>query len=206
MYKSRQLRSKKEQRRLEGQAATAAGLDWLNLRPSKARSRVAHLIELLKDADLLRKHLRSRNASLPASTREAQQLLSALDRVNEIFSLYRGTRVLWVTEKYDLQEMFGLNAKRLESDDAYYSETMLINYALELLRFGSIQRLRTCRECTKWYYATADHQVQCSAKCRQRFASHDAAFRVRRREYMKTYRQDEKNRNKRAHSLARRTK
>src|SRR5262249_45751861 len=114
MYKSRQLRTKKEQRRIEAHGASIAGVDWLNGRSSKARSRVARLIELLKTADLLRKQLRSSNASLPASTGEGRQLLSTLDSVNDIFSLYRGTRVLWVTEGFDLQEMFGLNPKRLE--------------------------------------------------------------------------------------------
>jgi integrase len=65
---------------------------------------------------------------------------------------------------------------------------MLINYLLQLAERGSIDRLRTCHECHKWFYAITDHQKNCSEACRQRFASHDQVFKKRRREYMKEYR------------------
>ena len=206
MYQSRRLQTKRDERRDESLAALLVGLDWLNGRPSKGRTRIANLIQLLKTADSLSRSLRERNASLPATTHEEKQLLFTLDKADEILSLYRGTRVLWVADGYGIEEIFGLNLKRLEKDDAYYSETRVMNYALELLRRGSIQRLRTCRECKKWYYAVTDHQTHCSPKCRQRFASHNPQFQQRRRKYMRTYRLGEKNRNKRAQSIARRVK
>ena len=206
MHKLRKLQTKRDERRAESFGTLIADLDWLNGRPSKERTRIANLIQLLQTADSLSRSLCERNASLPATTREEKQLLFTLDRVNEILSFYRGTRVLWVAGGYSLEEMFGLNVKRLEKDDAYYSETRVMNYALELLRKGSIQRLRTCRECKKWYYAVTDRQTHCSPKCRQRFASHNPHFQQRRREYMRKYRLGENNRTKRAQSLARRVK
>jgi hypothetical protein len=203
----RKLRVKRQGREAERNAALIVGLDWLNERPSKARSRVVRLIELLKASDLLSRKLRDSNASLSDKLPhqdERDKLLSTLDEINEIFALYRGTRVLWVSEQFGLKEMFGLNSKRLERDDTYYTETRLINYALELLRRGSIQRVRTCRECNEWFYAMTDHQSHCGDNCRQRFASHDPFFKERRREYMKKYRREERERDERLQQISRR--
>ena len=209
MTPSRKLRTKREDRELERNAAMVVDLDWLNDRPSKARARVARLVELLKTSDLLSRRLRDSNVSLSDRSlhrEESDNLLTTLERINQIFALYRGTRVLWVSEQFDLEEMFGLNSKRLERDDTYYTETRLINYALELLRRGSIQRLRTCRECSKWFYATTDQQKHCSDNCRQRFASHDSLFKKRRREYMKKYRREDLERDRRLRQISRRKK
>jgi hypothetical protein len=203
------IRKLRQQRETERSAAEMVGLGWLDGRPSKARSRVARLIHLFKAADLLSKKLRDRNASLPPSPRhtpDSRQLLSTLNKINEIFALYRGTRALWVSERYDLEEMFTPNMSRLERDDTYYVETRVINYALDLLRRGSIQRLRVCRECRKWFYAITDHQKHCSHKCRQRFASHDLDFKERRRKYMKKYRRQERERTRHVEQISRRSK
>jgi hypothetical protein len=164
------------------------------------------LIELLKSADSLSNQLRAKGLCLPARTAEGQLLLTTLNTADHILGLYRGTRCIWVEEDYSLCELFGLDLKRLERDDSYYSETRVMNFALELLRNGSIQRLRTCQECKKWYYAMADHQKHCSSKCRQRLASHDRKFHQRRREYMRGYRLREQERSRRAQRIARGTK
>jgi len=168
---------------------------------------MATLIRLLQSADSISCSLRNRNATLPAKTHDENELLEILDKVDAILSQHRGTRCLWVNDDYTIQEMFGFDEKRNQRDDAYAWEVGIIGFALDLLRNGSIQRLKTCRECQKWYYANSDHQIHCSLKCRQRFASHDSAFLKRRREYMRKYRRDENDRDKRAQvSVRRKTK
>lgn len=202
----RKLHTKREQREFDRGGALVTGFDWLNERTSKARSRVVRLLELLQTADLLSKKLREANASLsrnPFHRTESDRLFSTLSAVDEILGLYRGTRMLWVTEQYELEEMFALDPRKLERDDNYYVETAVINYVLQLLRSGSIQRLRTCRECEKWFYAMTDHQRHCSDNCRQRFASHDQVFKERRREYMKKYRKKEHEQDRRLRQMSR---
>lgn len=181
-------------------------LDWLARSKSKAAMRVTKLIEALKTADLLSRTLQNHGASLPATSADAKKLLAILEALNQILSYHKGHRVLWVNHDYRLEEGFGFDHARFERDDTYYTETRITNYALELLRLGSIQRLRTCGECGKWYYGMTDHQTFCGPNCRQRHATRNSAFRERRREYMKKYRADEKQRHKRAERLARRTK
>jgi len=72
---------------------------------------------------------------------------------------------------------------------------------------SSVLRLRQCRQCNKWFYALTDHQLHCTAACRQKFHSHSPEFREKRRRYMReVYRPDVKEQELRSKSLARRTK
>ena len=176
------------------------GLDWLSERRSKARARMMRLNDLLKTADSLRK---AKGASFYDCNSELWQTLCEVD---SILKLYPGTRTVALREDLSLREEFCLDQRRLQSDDEYYQEVRVMNFALELLRYDSIQRLRPCRECRNWYYAMTDGQLFCKPNCRQRSASHSKTFRERRREYMRDYRRHESERNKRAESLARRTK
>ena len=202
----RRLRSQKQERELERDAALIVGLDWLNQRPSRARENIARFIELLKQADMDSRSLRHTGASLEdhRDFPEKKRLLSILGRLTDILSAYKGTRVLWLKDDYEIEEFFALNARRLERDDKYYVETAIINYALELLRRGTVSHLRTCRECRKWFYAVSKHQKHCSEKCRQKYASHNELFKDRRREYMKKYRQEERDRDHRSRERVRR--
>jgi hypothetical protein len=200
----RKLRSKIRQRDLEKFAADFVELDWLNRCRSQASVRVSNLIRRLRDSHLLCKRLRASGSSLPATTVDAKQLLKQLDEVNQVLALYRGVRVLWVEEDYSVTEFFGFDSGRLQRNDAYYTETRLLNYALELFRNGSIHRLHTCTECGKWFYAGTDRQVYCSPACRQKNASHNDGFKKRRREYMRAYRRAEKERDNQAKTRLRR--
>jgi hypothetical protein len=57
-----------------------------------------------------------------------------------------------------------------------------------------LEYFRRCRECKKWYFAVTAHQIYCGDNCRKRSASHSETFRNARREYMRTYRHQEKSR------------
>jgi hypothetical protein len=217
--KTRKLRSKRENRQFERDVADVAGLSWLDERPSKARSRVIRLIELLKMASKLAADLRKYGATVygvllenPQYVVNVRQYERVLHDINDILARYSGTRNFGVSNGYPLEA--GFMESRIKNfppeihwtshDESYWTETMLINYLLQLAAKGSIDRIRTCRECHKWFYAITDHQKNCSQSCRQRFASHDQLFKKRRREYMKEYRENEKEREKRLQQISRR--
>ncbi len=66
-----------------------------------------------------------------------------------------------------------------------------------------IDFFRQCRDCSRWFFALAEHQSYCGNACRQRHASCSDEFKQRRRLYMQAYRQAEKQRERRAKALAR---
>jgi hypothetical protein len=67
-----------------------------------------------------------------------------------------------------------------------------------------ILRFRRCRQCSGLFYALTDHQLQCSAKCRQKFHANSPEFRAKRAAYMRErYRPQEKQRDQRQKRLAR---
>jgi hypothetical protein len=164
--------------------ARVARLDWLNGPPSKARSRVVRFIVLLKHADL-----ENKKARVP---REEE------DEINSILARYRGSRrVYWQPHVGPMEGFWEVNWDRRLRDESYAAETSLITYALSLLQGGSIQLLRTCPACREWFYATRNDRGHCSANCKQKFASNDPGFKQGRREYMKKYRREQKERDKR---------
>lgn len=201
----RQSRTKQQQRKFESEVAVVVGFDWINGRPSKARTRLTGFIKHLQSADAIRQSADPETLE-NVRTGEGKRLNEALNQANDILSHYKGGPAVWLDHEGRLREFFVCNRKRLETDAAYYQETHILNYIFNLLQIGSIQRLRTCRECGKWYYGVTDRQLSCSSTCRQRFYSHNSKFLLKRRDYMRKYRLQETERNERAQSLARRTK
>jgi hypothetical protein len=60
---------------------------------------------------------------------------------------------------------------------------------LDFARAGNLDRLRRCLRCNKWLYAKFRHQNFCSASCQQKHYAHSKEWRVKRRDYMRNYRQ-----------------
>jgi hypothetical protein len=69
---------------------------------------------------------------------------------------------------------------------------------------GLIDRFRTCRHCQRWFHAAVAHQHHCSERCRQQFASKSDNYRKKRRDYMRQYRKDEAERDRKALKAAKR--
>lgn len=67
---------------------------------------------------------------------------------------------------------------------------------------GDTSKFRTCGECGKWFFAVTDHQKYCSENCRLRCISHSDRFKEKRRQYMKRYRGQEKQRDENAQRQA----
>lgn len=85
-----------------------------------------------------------------------------------------------------------------ETPEADYQERIAIQSLLDELCEGRINRFRVCRQCERWFYAVAAHQVSCSESCRKKHASTSDDFKAKRRDYMKKYRKQEQSRNKQA--------
>src|ERR1700719_2823602 len=140
----RQLQTKRRNLQADLRKVSIFALDWLNDRPSKARSRTADLIRSLKIADQIAKKLRARNASISRGARDKREwddLHRCLGHVNRVLAHHRGTRSITVVRDCNLDEFFLPNWKRWERDGAFRTEMLVISHAVDLLRSGLVQRL-----------------------------------------------------------------
>jgi hypothetical protein len=60
---------------------------------------------------------------------------------------------------------------------------------LQLVRQGYLNRIRSCQECRKWFYARFGHQTFCGTACQQKFYRSSPEWMAHRREWMRNYRQ-----------------
>ena len=205
---SRQLQAGRLQRKFERDLANYVGLlDWLSdgihrpigslpisgpvSDPSPARARCIRFIELLKVADLESKKPHFQDSALRHY---------GDDEVNAILALYPCVRRIgWDENLSPVQGFMPVpkNWARMLRGGDYSSENALIDYALAQWRNGSIQRLRTCRECKRWFYATTDHQFFCSPKCRQHSFAQGEKFKEKRKRYMRKHRREQREREER---------
>ena len=66
---------------------------------------------------------------------------------------------------------------------------------------GLLSLFRRCRQCQVWFFSLSEHKKYCSERCRQKFASTSSEFKMKNRVYMRKYRKDEAERDKRAKEL-----
>ena len=74
------------------------------------------------------------------------------------------------------------------SGDEWESEA--ITSILWLLERGELHRLELCFSCKKWFYSLRRGQRFCSQACRQKEHSQSETFKEKRKEYMRTYREN----------------
>lgn len=91
----------------------------------------------------------------------------------------------------DFEQMFRGHPQWNERSEEEYQEKVAIQCLLDELCEGRINRFRVCRQCNRWFYAVAHHQVSCSEGCRKKHAATSEEFKAKRREYMKKYRKQE---------------
>jgi hypothetical protein len=75
-----------------------------------------------------------------------------------------------------------------------------------LVKLGYLYRLRQCEQCEGWYLAQRDQQRFCQANCKQLWHSRTSESRTKRKEYMRTYRKAQIERDRRALAATRRGK
>lgn len=157
-------------------------------------------------------------ASPPKRTRELVELVRTLreimtretaaeaegqpvgDRINESRLLYRRANELlsachWSPRIWPLwpdqpRDYMAWNARTEQSDWG----NRFVLWILRVLAQGDILRIRTCRNCHRWFYAVTNHQTHCSDRCRQHLHSRNVSFKEKRRLYMRRYREAEKSR------------
>jgi hypothetical protein len=105
-------------------------------------------------------------------------------RANEILSKYH-----WSPRVGRPADMSFSWSGRTEQSDW---ENRFVYWIFNLLRNGELTRLKSCRDCGKWFYAVTNHQGYCNNRCRQHQHAANQGFKEKRRLYMKRYRQLQK--------------
>jgi hypothetical protein len=182
--------------------------DW-----RKAAKRVSNLLLDMKKLDAIRERLAAANTSagdfgltgvyswplfsfehseLEKLNKQGRQLST---KVNRQLLFYRWSPGVTTPQ---FEETFHEHPQWNAKSEAEYQEKVAIQSLLDELCAGRINRFRVCRQCERWFYAVAAHQVSCSEACRKKHASTSEDFKSKRREYMKKYRKQEQARNKQA--------
>ena len=125
-----------------------------------------------------------------------ERMNRVLREIDKAAARYKWHPLIW-TSGYGVQSfLIGTGWKARNADEHWE------NYSIWFLcsrKDGELlEYFRRCRDCTKWFFAVTAHQRYCSDKCRKRFASHGEEFKNARREYMRSYRKQEKSRDRAA--------
>jgi len=104
-----------------------------------------------------------------------------------------------------LKQYFPKDAKRLFKAECRWGRAFpLLAAALVLVEHGLWNRIRRCKRCRRYFYARRKDARFCTPRCQQAGYKNTDAWRSEHAEYMRRYRQDEKDRNARAHTYAKR--
>jgi hypothetical protein len=74
--------------------------------------------------------------------------------------------------------------------------TPIVHSIVKLGELGLLSRLSQCLDCRVWFYARFAHQIFCSGACRERHFRASPEWKIGRRNYMRGYRQRERQRDK----------
>jgi hypothetical protein len=152
-----------------------------------------------------------RREYLPAQFKgEDRELMSEfselLQVINRIIGPYRAKPLIngWAAAsswKIDW-EFPSVNARGLE-----YWERIAAMDILQIAADGKISRFRECRLCSRWFIAKTAHQAFDSEKCRQKHLAQSPQYKAKRARYMREkYRPEEKQREQRSKTLAKRAR
>jgi hypothetical protein len=129
-----------------------------------------------------------------------------LKNLEGLMQRYRWTPTIRGGDFLSLQQVFTWPGRR---DSEAFWENSAVSWLMghvsgSLLSPAPLLRFRQCRQCADWFYALTDHQLQCSAKCRQMFHANSPEFRAKRAAYMRErYRPLEKRKEQRQKRLVR---
>lgn len=99
--------------------------------------------------------------------------------------LWPGANRKWVV-RWQIQ-----NAKpRVKRPDVtIMDDSNALQLILDFARAGQLNRLRRCNCCQRWLFAKFKHQNFCSTKCQQKHYSQSPEWKEKRRDYMRSYRE-----------------
>jgi hypothetical protein len=181
-------------------------LGKVNSEPRSASvKRVLWLLEALRDAETLRIQLyeatEALRDSLPVMQCDEEGRISFADAEVETKNLqfqklireieHRLKRYRW-TPTIDHVEFAALHQSYVWPRKSEQWENVAVEYLLRMAGRGGfgrtpseIRRLRRCRQCQKWFYATTEHQTSCSHRCRNISHSESPEAKARHATYMR---------------------
>jgi hypothetical protein len=124
-----------------------------------------------------------------------------LEELNTLLSTYRWSPQIQILRGF----LFQMRPRQTQKTTlSQRREYWIVESLLREAERGNLYRYKNCPECKKWFYALTDHQRFCGNSCRKRYASHSGEYKLKRREYMKTYRRKQKSLDRSALVSARR--
>ena len=179
---SQWLKSKKE---FVGKKPGEAMAKWLNdpdLNPEPVK-------ELLINAQVVygwiaeyptlhRLNVARRQEKLPPEFWDSHQ------RVNEALANFA------FAPQIDLQELE--DGKRVSwslitEDNRIVIPPVQVRWLVQLIDQGAILKIRSCQQCTSWFFARFSHQVFCKNSCRTKHLAGSPKYKEKRRKYMRGY-------------------
>jgi hypothetical protein len=125
---------------------------------------------------------------------------NVIDEVNEFLLRYRLTpRLETSPNEAGIRPCASGSADTL---DERYEAQLAVRIRDQVGPHKSSPLIRYCVECSRCFLARRRHGRSCSGKCRQKRASCTPNFKLERRDYMRTWRKLERERNARAKLLA----
>jgi hypothetical protein len=151
--------------------------------------RVAQMISNIHEADAIARRsdysIDVKPKMLPGERR--YRLKQLLDSISRVAYQVRVSVDLWYPSKDGWHSGWKYwNFSRKKGRDITYLSTMQMVCSLAVS--GLINKVRQCKHCKKWLFALRNHQLFCSASCREKNFRNQPHGRSRRAAYMRRYR------------------
>jgi hypothetical protein len=190
--------------RRESQNTASIVVAWLNATDGQpANCRLTRVIDLmgdlhrLRDADLPRAklHPSSKTRATKEQTRNLRKVVTIRKRLNALLINYRfSPNPQSRYGKWLLEWRHSHQRSRVDMTVAAGGVTFPVCEGDTLLMFcglveqGYFERIRRCRLCSRWLFASFKHQQYCSTKCQVGAYKSTEEWKALRRNYMRRYR------------------
>ena len=173
------------QRHAEGSRPGKALVDWLN-DPGNSHVFVKRFVA---DARLVFEWLEKYDSlrELVVAQREkkvSSDFWKSLQRLNQTMASFTYAPQVDPHEFYD---GYRLSRSLVAEEPAIALFAPQVQWVLQLVEYGAILRVRTCEQCTTWYFARFSLQRFCTDSCRGKHFSGSDSFKAHRRKYMREW-------------------
>ena len=200
-----------------GRAKAYTTLKWLNITMgTPANARIIELLKIVKKLEaqtnqtkplgvtLLTWKVPKRSAIQKSNRRRVSRLATELNNrlskyriYPEIFPRQKGRWLLrWRPLVNGPETQITVSAAG-DTETYPFTEGDTLLRILGIAETGDLHRLRQCRHCGNWLFARVRHQDYCNTECQQLNFRTSDEFKDKRKRYMRKYRRDERDREKR---------
>jgi hypothetical protein len=176
-------------------------ISLLNMKRNPRAKRVAELVEAFRRAAQL---MESIKVSSVTNSEQHVAVNNALREINGRLSKFRWLPAIFgfagAESHFKVRYlMFAGRSNNAQLAFEHYAIQWIVDHV------DAVHRIRSCHfpKCRKWFFAKTDHQKYCGGNCRQRDAAQGESFKERRRLYMKKYRREEAEQEKRSKQFVR---